>query len=586
MAKHRANTDDGAPLRTVFANRQAIGLELKLLGVVAVLAVVAGFGQAATLLIVVRAATALTADTELISGDVGPFTATDLTINELIVLGFAVLAVLLIAEVAMAYAQATLQSRAMRSARRRILRAFARSTYDEQIALARGDIQTVISSHTASASSVCAQIAMGLVAALNFLVLLGSAVILSPQAAAMVLGGVVAVLVVLRPLLLVTRRAAARRVAANRELGRALIQRLELSREIRAFGVDQEATSTLIRFVERVASTYKRQRFLGRLSNVFYRVGTFAIVLVMLAFIDASGARNLAALAGALLMLLRSMSYGQSAQTFYQAINETVPEVVQLAGETDRLENSAAAQRAADIEPDKIGKLRFEAVRFAYADGDDVLHGVNFDIEPGDFTAIVGPSGSGKSTIMSLLLRLFRPDGGAIICDGVDSCDISPDWWHRRVAYVPQESKLQDGSITDTIRFYRDWITDEDICRAAALAHIAEEVESWPDGYDTEVGQLGDQVSGGQRQRLAIARALAGNPELLLLDEPTSALDPESEELISETLDALRGKMTIVVIAHRFKTVERANRVVHVRDGRIVPSQEGDREQIRRLLGA
>jgi ABC-type bacteriocin/lantibiotic exporter with double-glycine peptidase domain len=124
--------------------------------------------------------------------------------------------------------------------------------------------------------------------------------------------------------------------------------------------------------------------------------------------------------------------------------------------------------------------------------------------------------------------------------------------------------------VSDAIRFHREWITDDDVVRAAEAAHVADEIRSWPAGFDTQVGQMGEQMSGGQRQRIALARALAGSPELVLLDEPTSALDPRSERLITETLERLRGSMTLVVIAHRHATIERAGQVIEIEDGRVV----------------
>lgn len=153
---------------------------------------------------------------------------------------------------------------------------------------------------------------------------------------------------------------------------------------------------------------------------------------------------------------------------------------------------------------------------------------------------------------------------------------LSLEWWRERLAYVAQQPRLTSGTVSEAIRFHREGITHEDIRRAAARAHISDDIEAWPDGYETDVGQLGEGVSGGQRQRLALARALAGNPDVLLLDEPTSALDPTSERLIGQTLNSLRGEMTIVVIAHRFNTVERANRVLLINEGRATDHETDD----------
>lgn len=198
--------------------------------------------------------------------------------------------------------------------------------------------------------------------------------------------------------------------------------------------------------------------------------------------------------------------------------------------------------------------------------------------------AIVGPSGSGKSTLMSLLLRLRRPTSGSLQLGDIDLGRVDSTWWHRHVAYVPQVPKLQSGSVAEAIRFGREWITDQDVEWAARMAHIAVEIEKWPAGYDTEVGQLGDHLSGGQRQRVALARALAGRPTLLLLDEPTSSLDPTSDRLITMSMNLVRETTTVVAIAHRRSTVEAANKVIHIEDGRVVSTDDDPQITLERAL--
>jgi ABC-type multidrug transport system fused ATPase/permease subunit len=141
--------------------------------------------------------------------------------------------------------------------------------------------------------------------------------------------------------------------------------------------------------------------------------------------------------------------------------------------------------------------------------------------------------------------------------------------WRRKVAYVPQEPHILGASVEENIRFFREWVNDDAIERAARAAHIDREIRSMADGYGTVIGHRANAVSGGQRQRLCLARALAGDPELLILDEPTSSLDVESERLIQESLDAVRGSMTIIVVAHRLTTLALCDRVMVIRHGRL-----------------
>ena len=153
--------------------------------------------------------------------------------------------------------------------------------------------------------------------------------------------------------------------------------------------------------------------------------------------------------------------------------------------------------------------------------------------------------------------------------NGVLASEIDDRAWHRKVADLPQEPHLLNGTAAENIRFYRDWVDDSAIQRAAELAQIDADIVSWSEGYQTVVGQRANAISGGQRQRLCLARALAGVPELLFLDEPTSSLDLQSEHLIQESLQGLRGNLTLVVVAHRLTTLSLCDRVMVIRDGHL-----------------
>ena len=178
--------------------------------------------------------------------------------------------------------------------------------------------------------------------------------------------------------------------------------------------------------------------------------------------------------------------------------------------------------------------LEFRNVTFGYTDH-PVLCDVSFRIESGTMLGIVGPSGAGKSTLVQLLLRMRNPDVGEIRANDRDIADFSLASWYDEIAFVPQEARLIPGTVADNIRFYRA-ASDEDVERAARLAHIHDDIASWPEKYETSVGERATQMSGGQGQRLCIARALLHDPSIVILDEPTSALDVHSELLIRRTL--------------------------------------------------
>jgi ATP-binding cassette subfamily B protein len=218
------------------------------------------------------------------------------------------------------------------------------------------------------------------------------------------------------------------------------------------------------------------------------------------------------------------------------------------------------------------GDVRLEDVRFHYPSRPEVevLRGVSLSAGAGQRVALVGPSGAGKSTIVSLLLRLFEPDGGRILIDGKPASEYDLHLLRSNMAIVPQEVMLFGGTIAENIAYGKVGSTPEDVEQAARKANAHEFIAAFPQGYETRVGERGVQLSGGQRQRVAIARAILRDPAILLLDEATSALDSESERLVLEALDRLMEGRTSLVIAHRLSTVRGADRIYVLDEGRVV----------------
>jgi subfamily B ATP-binding cassette protein MsbA len=195
---------------------------------------------------------------------------------------------------------------------------------------------------------------------------------------------------------------------------------------------------------------------------------------------------------------------------------------------------------------------------------------MNFTVKRGQTVALVGPSGAGKTSVADLTLRLFRPTGGAVLLDGVNIEDISITEWRTNLGYVAQDVFLLNGSIEDNIRFYNEDLTHDEIVKASKQASIYDFIQTLPEGFATMVGDRGVLLSGGQRQRVALARALARKPKLLILDEATSALDSESERAIQESIQALHGTITVLIIAHRLTTVQDADIILVLDKGQIV----------------
>ena len=210
--------------------------------------------------------------------------------------------------------------------------------------------------------------------------------------------------------------------------------------------------------------------------------------------------------------------------------------------------------------------VELSGVDFSY-DSHPVLKSLSMTIRKNALTAIVGRSGSGKTTIVDLVTGLLRPDAGRVLVDGVDLSEYDVFSWRKKIAYVPQECLLVNGTIEENIRMDDGAATFTAVEEAARQAHADEFIRRQPDGYGTRVGDRGLRLSGGQRQRIALARALLRKPELLILDEATSALDSESENKVQQAIETLRGKLTILVIAHRFSTIERSDIVYTLENG-------------------
>ena len=229
------------------------------------------------------------------------------------------------------------------------------------------------------------------------------------------------------------------------------------------------------------------------------------------------------------------------------------------------------------------GHVRFEQVHFGYEPEREILHGIDFEVRPGTMTAVVGPSGAGKSTLSRLLFRFYEPTGGTISIDGQDITSVTQASLRAAIGIVPQDSVLFNDGIGYNIGYGRDGSSQAEIEDAARGAAIHDFIASLPDGYEAQVGERGLKLSGGEKQRVAIARTLLKNPPILILDEATSALDSRTEAAIQETLRSVAARRTCIVIAHRLSTIVDADQIVVLDQGRV--AERGTHAQLLRRNG-
>ena len=309
----------------------------------------------------------------------------------------------------------------------------------------------------------------------------------------------------------------------------------------------------------------------------FIEPAAFIVITLLFAFSYKSPGFNIAAFAVVIFLIQKMFMFIQSMQTHIQDINQSIPYLkAVLEYRQDAIKNTETDSGKKNFSFNN--SIKFDVVSFSYGPTREIVSGLTFSIKKGETIGLVGPSGTGKTTVVDLLLRLFTPQKGVILIDGEDIHNVGLKEWRKRIGYVPQDIFLINDTIKNNIRFYNESISEKDIIEAAEMANIYDTVIELPKKFDTVVGERGVKLSGGQKQRIVLARALARKPEILILDEATSAIDTESEKLIQQSIKDLKGKVTILIIAHRPSTVMNCDRLVVLEKGGIL--EEGPPEKL------
>jgi ATP-binding cassette subfamily B protein/subfamily B ATP-binding cassette protein MsbA len=311
------------------------------------------------------------------------------------------------------------------------------------------------------------------------------------------------------------------------------------------------------------------------LENSFYGLANGLIMTTGTAIVLYFGGQRV--LSGALTVgsLLVFLAYLDAIQDAFMGLQGIYDKLKVAEANVDRLLEVFDAEEkledAADAKPltSQLGHVRLEHVTFGYEPDVPVLHDVSLEARPGEVVALVGPTGVGKSTLVSLIPRFFDPWQGRVTFDGIDVRHVKLASLRAQVALVLQEPFLLPLSVAENIAYGRPGASREEIVAVAEAANAAEFIERLPEGYDTVIGERGATLSGGEKQRLAIARALLKDASVLILDEPTSALDAQTEALLLEALERLMKGRTTFIIAHRLSTIRKADRIVVLEKGRI-----------------
>ncbi|MEI8238629.1 MAG: ABC transporter ATP-binding protein [Actinomycetota bacterium] len=551
------------------------------ISVLAVVSAIGGFAEAALLVAVVRAAVAVADRTN----NLGHLRVVDITITIPVLLwaavGFGLISIT--ANVIIARLTARMQAEVLHGVRQRVINAFTTATWERQSSEAEGAVQETLTTLSVQSASIVANVSASINSVLSLLVLLSVAMAQNALATFGVVGAGLIVFAILRPLSRLTGRRAERFVAANAKFAESTAAANSLAMEFRVFGVQDVAADQLLDNSRSVAEHARSLRFAARLGSSMYRdlASMFLVLSVAVLYLSSNAA--LPSVGTVVVLVVRAVGMAAVLQGNNQQLREGVPSLDTLNVRVESLEAARASTGGRTI--DHIGVVEVHDVSYQYdrtdPNSDHAISGVSLRIEPGEVIGLIGPSGSGKSTLVQILVRLRPPTSGHVTVDGLDYLEIADNAWAALVASVPQEPRLMRASIADNISFLRLGVGRDAVESAARDAHIDAEVLRLPQGFDTELGPQGGGLSGGQKQRVAIARALVGQPGLLVLDEPTSALDIHSERLLQDTLQQLKGRITMVIVAHRLSTLDSCDRLVVVRDGVIemvgTPAELADR---------
>lgn len=524
-----------------------------------------GLAEAGILAVVAQVAATLVNEATRVRIDVGPLHI-DATIGALLAVAFVLAIIRLALQMPISYLPARISADVQARLRTGLFDAFTRASWDVQSRDREGHLQEIMTSQVLQASQGALQATILVSALFAFLVLVISALALNVGAAIVVLAAAAVLFGLLRPLNALGSRRARTLSQAQMDYANGIGESTRVAEETQVFGVAAAQRSRIDRLTFAAQDLFFQTQLLGRLIPNVYQSLIFLVLVTGLAGLDITGSGNFASLGAVVLLLVRAGTYGQQIQGSYQFVRQTLPFVERLQ-EAERLYEASSPPMGERPLP-SVQTLAFEDVSYAYRPGRPVLSDISFGVTSGEAIGVVGPSGAGKSTLVQILLQLRVPDHGHYLVNGVSAEQLAYADWKRRVAYVPQEPRLIHASVADNIRYFR--VLDGDaVERAGRLARIHDDVMGWANGYDTIVGPRADAVSGGQQQRICLARALAAKPEVLVLDEPTSALDPRSETLIQESLIALKREVTLFIIAHRMSTLDICDRVMVIVDGRL-----------------
>ncbi|MCE9608441.1 MAG: ABC transporter ATP-binding protein/permease [Planctomycetia bacterium] len=456
--------------------------------------------------------------------------------------------------------------------RDRLLRGLLNAEHACQSREPAGRLQHVLTHHAECVARAFTALSWGGAHVVQIACLSLCAWFVSPMPALITVVALALIVALFRPLTKLGSAAAKSRADALGNYVHLIGQTLALLKELRIFGATTNYLERARASSSTIASTRRRQNIIGSLLPTLYQTAAGLLLLAGATWIYLSGEAAGTAPIVSLLLLLRATSAAQHLHVTYHQVQDSQPALEQLIA-IEKLYADAGVP-AGGLPLGRIDRLELRAVDFAYEADHLILSDVGMQVERGDVIGIVGPSGAGKSTLVQILLGLRTPDRGCLLLNGMPAELFRLEDFYARTAFVEQEPALFNETISECVRFGRSDVDDAEIRSVVAEAGLLEEIERQPQGYESLVGERGTSLSLGQRQRLCIARALVGEPDLLVFDEPTAALDAVSEEHIIAMLYALRGRAITFVVTHRPALLRSCNKVLSVGHGKVTSLEQ------------
>lgn len=439
-----------------------------------------------------------------------------------------------------------------------------------------GHLETILNSDAARASGVLDVSSSIILLSASLLAYSAVAFSISANITLVTLGSGVVLFFILKPLFYRTRKISYFWAKISKAMANHVAEYIIGSKTIKIMVAEKMLVSKIQKYFDELRETRIKLLIYSNLQSSLQEPISLILIVSIFALSYSRPEFEFASFLAVVYLVQKMFSFMQSIQSRLSSINEALPFLKTIIDYEE-----LATQHVEETGTEKYGfsfdhKLKLDNVKFKYGERSEVLSGVTFEINKGEMVGLIGPSGAGKTTVVDLILKLFHPSTGKILLDGIDLSEINTAVWRGNIGYVSQDMFLLSDTIENNIRFYDPKISQTDMIEASKMANIYDTIQELPDKFSSVVGERGLKLSVGQRQRIVLARVLARQPKILILDEATSALDNESESLIQKTLEKLKNRVTILVIAHRLSTVMGCDKLVVLEGGQIIEQGSPD----------